>query len=558
MSAKNRNGEMKNTHVTVQTERVFSWWDYPLFVLFTGMNFSAILYFFSYWLFVGELRNHPMTFSIMILTLIVVLSNHQFRWFLLPCMRRPRPMTARSGWKVGVATTFVPGAEPLEMLEETVRSLIALDYPHDTWVLDEGEDGQVKALCLRLGASYFSRKNMPQYQSEGGAFQSRSKHGNYNAWLYEIGFDRYEIITGFDPDHVPDPAFLSKVLGYFEDPKVGYVQAAQAYYNQRASFIARGAAEETYAFYSSLQMAAYAMGYPIVTGCHNTHRVAALKQVGGFAAHDADDLLITQLYRASGWEGVYVPQILARGLTPVDWRGYLTQQRRWARSVLDIKFRIYPKISSKLLVKTRVISFLHGLNYLQDGMITLIGLILMAFMVVTGSTPVLSYLIGWKLAILCAVLQLSDFYRQRFYLDWRSEWGWHWRAAVLQLAKWPYFLLALYEVMFNRRVPYIITPKVREISRRTLLLWPHLLVVLVLCTAWVIGMVSTQIIYPSVHVWMAIVVAGSLALISTEFMNFPDPYDKKLLKNKQDGSVVSPLGTQVVSPPSRESRPESA
>lgn len=465
----------------------------------------------------------------MTLILVVIISNNQFRWFLLPCMRRPRPMMARSTWKVGVATTFVPGAEPLEMLEETLRGLIALDYPHDTWVLDEGEDDQVKLLCLRLGANYFSRKNIPRYQSEAGTFQSRSKHGNYNAWLYEIGFDRYEVITGFDPDHVPNTNFLSKVLGYFEDAQVGYVQAAQAYYNQRASFIARGAAEETYAYYSSLQMASYAMGYPIITGCHNTHRVTALKQVGGFAAHDADDLLITQLYRAAGWEGVYVPEILAKGITPVDWSGYLTQQRRWARSVLDIKFRLYRQLSSKLSAKTRVISFLHGLNYIQDGVITLIGLILMTFMFVTGNTPILSQLLGGKLIILVGVLQLSDFYRQRFYLDWRNEWGLAWRAWLLQFAKWPYILLALSEVMLGRRLPYAITPKVKELSRCTLLLWPHLYSALILSTAWIVGLLSKDIVYPSVHVWMAIIVAASLALILTEFMNFPHPYDKKLL-----------------------------
>ncbi|MGI8995339.1 MAG: glycosyltransferase family 2 protein, partial [Pyrinomonadaceae bacterium] len=277
----------------VITEKVFKWWDYPLFILLTGLSSASILYFMWYWFSFKDWLYYPVTFSILTFILIVKLSINQFRWFLLPCMRRPRPVAARSGWKVGVATTYVPGAEPLAMLAETVRALVALDYPHDTWVLDEGDDEQVKALCLRLGADYFSRGNLPHYQNETGLFQSHSKHGNYNAWLSEIGFDRYEIITAFDPDHVPDPTFLSNVLGYFEDPKIGYVQVAQVYYNQKASFIARGAAEETYAYYSATQMASYAMGYPIITGSHNTHRASALKQVGGFASHDADDLLIT-------------------------------------------------------------------------------------------------------------------------------------------------------------------------------------------------------------------------------------------------------------------------
>jgi cellulose synthase/poly-beta-1,6-N-acetylglucosamine synthase-like glycosyltransferase len=128
---------------------------------------------------------------------------------------------------------------------------------------------------------------------KAASFGRGQNMGNYTAWLNEGGFERYEIIAAFDPDHVLRRSFLSEVLGYFNDPSVGYVQAAQAYYNQEASFIARGAAAETYGYYSSIQMFSFAVGYPVVTGCHNTHRVTAVKQVRGLPAHDADDLLIT-------------------------------------------------------------------------------------------------------------------------------------------------------------------------------------------------------------------------------------------------------------------------
>ena len=172
---------------------------------------------------------------------------------------------------------------------------------------------------------------MPQYQTESGPFKSRTKYGNYNAWLEEHGYRSYELLVAFDSDHIPRPNYLQQVVGYFSDQRVAYVQPAQAYYNQPASFIAAAAAEETYAYYSSIQMTGFAVGFPVIVGCHNTHRITALRQIGGFAPHEADDMVMTLLYRANGWQGVYVPQILARGLTPVDWANYSTQQRRWAR-----------------------------------------------------------------------------------------------------------------------------------------------------------------------------------------------------------------------------------
>lgn len=517
--------------MTVISERVLQWWDYTIFFGLTCLSVSAILYFFLAWFSWDDCINFPLTFSLMTLLLLAPLFTNQLRWFSLLCMRRPKPMVSRPDWKVAVVTAFVPGAEPLEMLEDTVKALIRLDYPHQTWVLDEGDDERVKGLCLRLGAHHFSRKGLHQYQAESGVFQSHCKHGNYNAWLHEIGFDRYEVVSAFDVDHVPAPTFLSSVLGYFEDPKIGYVQVPQAYYNQQASFIARGAAEEDYAYYSIVQMASYAMGYPIVVGCHNTHRVTALKEVGGFAPHDADDLLITLFYRVSRWEGVYVPQILARGLAPVDWNVYLAQQRRWARSVLDIKFRIYPKLAENLPLKERVISLLQGIRYVQSSLTMFVSIALVALILVTGATPAaVNYQTAERLLIVVLILQVCFFYQQRFYLDWRNERGLHWKAKFLQLARWPYFVAALYDVIMARRVPYVLTRKLAANSRRYTALWPHSVVVVFIFIAWSFGMVFRDTIHPLIHAWAAIILVISLGLFVTEHWKYPDPYDRTLIR----------------------------
>ncbi len=505
--------------------RVFRWWDYPLFLLLTGSSVSAIAYFLSYWFSRGDWIGHPAVFSILTLMLLATLLNNQAAWFLLPLMRKPGPPGRPSSWKVAVVTTFVRSAESIEMLAESVEALTALDYPHDTWVLDEGNSDEVRTLCRRLGAHHFSRKDLPQYQTESGPFQAGSKYGNYNAWLQEIGFGRYDIVTGFDPDHVPDSDFLSQVLGYFEDPRVAYVQVAQAYYNQQASFVARGAAEETYDFYSSVAMTSYGMGYAILIGAHNTQRLSALKQVGGYPAHDAEDLLLALHYRNLGWRGVYVPKIAARGLTPVDWQAYLQQQRRWARSLLDVRWRGHPTLSAAPSLKTRAINLLEGVNYLRRSLVILTSLALLAYMLASGTAPrVVSFATLPRLAVLVGVLQLCRLYRQRFYLDWRREWGMHWRAGVLQMAKWPYILLALWDVMAGRQVGYAITRKIAPASATWTLLGPHLFVIAVVGAAWVVGLASAAGVSPMVQIGALVTVAGSLALIASERLSVQAPY----------------------------------
>jgi cellulose synthase (UDP-forming) len=513
----------------IANEKVFRWWDYIIFSILSAVGIAAILLFMKHWFSIENFRGHPMIFLILTTLLIVSLGNNQGRWFLLPFMRRPKPMPIRHKWRVGVATSFVPGAEPIEMLELTLKALIALDYPHDTWVLDEGDSEEVKDLCWRLGANHFSRKNLPQYQAESGTFQSGWKHGNYNAWLHEIAFDRYDTITVFDPDHIPNEGFLSSVLGYFEHPKIAYVQVAQSYYNQAASFIARGASEEVYSYYSLVQMASHGLGAPVIIGGHTSHRVAALKQVGGFPPHNADDILITLLYRSSDWQGVYVPRILARGMTPVDWDGYLRQQQRWARSVLDIKFRIYPKLVKSLPVKTFIVSFLHGLSYVHKSLTFLTLILIVGYALVTGVLPRPFSLITFRnLFVLFLVLEVKELYRQRFYLHWPSERGLHLRAKLLQYAKWPYILLALFSVILNRPVPFALTRKIGGKPGRSLLIWPQLLVIIFISTAWAIGWACGNTIIPILYVSSALLVFLSLGLILTGFKRFPEPYDAEL------------------------------
>jgi cellulose synthase/poly-beta-1,6-N-acetylglucosamine synthase-like glycosyltransferase len=472
--------------------------------------------------------------------LVPILANQQGRWFLLLAMRRPEPLTPPAGLRVAVVTTYVPGAESREMLERSLAALVAIHYPHDTWLLDEGGDPEMLRVCERLGVHYFSRRDRPEYQARSGRLQSNSKHGNYNGWLDAIGFDRYDVLAAFDPDHVARPEFLDHVLGFFRDPRVGYVQPAQAYYNQRASFIARGAAEETYAYYSAVQMASYGMGYSVIVGGHNVHRVSALKAVGGFAAHDADDLLLTLKYRATGWQGVYVARVLARGLVPVDWRGYLTQQRRWARSVLDIKLRRRPEYAAKLPLVPRMMSFLHGMNFLyrRVGVMVALGIVV-TLLAGSGAGIVPGVEMTLPLALLGGGLALQELYRQRFYLDWRGEGGIHWRAAVLQYASWPWFILALLDVLGGRQPAYVVTPKSKRAGRYWQFIWVQLAIAAVIALAWVVGLAQGRPAAPGVAVLAGLVILGNLTLIVTELRGFPPPWEARL--GKFAGGEVAPL-----------------
>lgn len=512
----------------------------------------AILMFMGRWLMIGHslaLGTARWVFLIVTALLGLQLASWFSRWLLLWRMRRPLPLHPPPGLRVSAVTTFVPGAEPIEMLELTVQAMVGMDYPHDTWVLDEGDSPEVAALCKRLGAHHYTRKHRPEFLAQSGPLARGTKYGNYNAWLSEVGYARYDILAAFDPDHVPEPNYLVRVLGYFQDARVAYVQAPQCYYNQEASFIARGAAEESYAYYSSHQMASYGLGQPILVGSHNTQRVAALTEVGGFAPHDADDLMITLRYRAAGWEGVYVPEILVLGTTPVGWRSYLRQQVRWTRSVIDLKLRVLPAMVGHLPPAERFLSLFHGAYYLRAFLIPVLYLLL-AWLLMRGTDPLFLGLPALSgLAGLATLLGTIGLFRRRFSLDRRREGGVHWRAMMLQLAKWPYQCLATWRALVGRDYSYAITMKVMPASERRLVLWPHWLVAEGIAVALATGVQREATLV--LLLAAAAVIAISVAIAATEFIPAPAPWDPQLYQDrrKEMADVLGPVQSQAAESP---------
>lgn len=521
------------------------------FVGLTVLAAGTILAFLGRWLMIGHseyLGTSRPAFILASLLLLFHLGSWFSRWLLLWRMRRPVPLSAAPGLRVAVVTTFVPHAEPVAMLEQSLRAMVAMDYPHDTWVLDEGDSPEVAALCQSLGVRHYTRKHTPEFQAESGPYARATKYGNYNAWLREVGYERYDVLAAFDPDHIPEPVFLERVLGYFRDPRVGYVQAPQCYYNQDASFIARGAAEESYSYYSSHQMASFGMGQPILVGSHNAQRIAALKEVGGFAPHDADDLLITLRYRAKGWRGVYVPEILVLGTTPVDWRTYLRQQVRWTKSVIDLKLRVLPRMVKQLPPAERFLSLFHGAYYLRAFAVP-VTYLLFAFLLMRGTQPL--YLRPLPLAFLAGLMVLLGsigLFRRRFSLDPAREGGVHWRASLLQFAKWPYQCLATWRALWRPNSGYTVTIKLMPASQRRLTLWPHWLIAEGMAVALATGIERGA--GPTLLSAGVAVIAGSALIAALEFRTMPPPWEPHLYAARRAGmsSVIGPPRIAVEEP----------
>jgi cellulose synthase (UDP-forming) len=383
-------------------------------------------------------------------------------WINYAAIRKPPHRQAPPGLRVAIFTTSSRG-EPPGMFDVTLAACARIAYPHTTYLLDDSGDPAVAALAAKHGASHMLLVGLP------GA-----KGGKINRAL-ELTDEEFVLVL--DPDHIPFPEFLDRVLGHFDDPRVGFVQVAQAYYNQSRSFTARGAAEQTYVFYGPGQMGLFGHGAAVAIGANCTFRRAALISVGGHGIGLAEDLITAIRLHGRGWRSVYVPEIVSRGLVPEDLGSFYRQQLKWSRGVFEVLFAEFPRVFRTLRWRQR-------LSYLAIGSYYLFGVTTAAYVVFPylylwagvqpANMPLAELLVaGAPVAVVGGASYLLS---QRWLCDPSTERGVHWRGLVLKWAMSPVVLAGTLLAIGRADVPYIPTAKEGQRGGFLRLAWPQLLV----------------------------------------------------------------------------------
>ncbi|HET7827382.1 MAG TPA: glycosyltransferase family 2 protein, partial [Candidatus Saccharimonadales bacterium] len=335
-----------------------------------------------------------------------------------------------------------------------------IKYPHDSWILDESNSLEIKKLAKKYGVKHFSRHGISKYNQDVYPFMAKTKAGNVNAWIDRTKRRKYEYFVQLDIDHAPKPNYLTKTLGQFIDPKVGWVQSPSVYSNTD-NWIARGAAEQELAYHGPIQMGYYGLSStPMVVGSHCAYRMSAVNEIGGFQPTRAEDHLDTVAMVSKGWKGVFVPEVIAEGIGPETFGDYIIQQFAWAYSMFQVVMKHSPKyiVNIRSLKKLVPILFCEtfypfwAISYAITFFIPLIALAINHDIIKASWSEVLI-----RAAILMTSVMVV-WYAGRPLLPSRTFW-FSWRSAVLEIVRWPALLLAVGNALLNIKKPYMVTPK---------------------------------------------------------------------------------------------------
>ncbi|WP_091771363.1 glycosyltransferase family 2 protein [Blastococcus aurantiacus] len=477
------------------------------------------------------LGGHPVSDAVAVLGVLVMvtlqLTTAVRTWTITYHAGRaldPVPMRPMPGLRVAVLTTIVPGKEPVELVMATLRAMrrIRHDGVLDVWLLDEGDDPEVRRRCEEIGVRHFSRKGRPEWNQPSGPFRARTKHGNHNSWRVDHELE-YDVVAQMDPDHVPFPNFLERTLGYFADPDVAFVVAPQVYGNLTESFVARGAAELAYLFHGVIQRGGNGHDAPLLIGTNHLYRPAAFRQIGGYQDSIIEDHLTSMALYASvnprtgrTWKGVYTPDVVAVGEGPATYSDFFSQQKRWAYGIWQIAREHSPVVLPRMASAQQRRSFVALQSHYPTTALTWVGGVLLSALYLVGGVTATHLPLQLWSVLFAANMGLGlafCFGMRQFNLVDHERRSWGLAGLALDLITAPVYVAAAAAQLAGRPLVYVVTAKGSAATRDT---WrtfrPHLLWAGVALAAMAAGLLLGHR-YPALYVWAALTVLVSLAAL---------------------------------------------
>ncbi len=272
--------------------------------------------------------------------------------------------------------------EPLAVIRKTARACVALNLPHNTYILDDGNRPEIAELAEILGCNYIARTE-----------NTNAKAGNINNALRQTNG---EFIAVFDADHVPQHHFLETLIGYFIDEKLAFVQTPQDFYNidsyqHRFDGKTKDIWEEQSLFFSVIQPGKDYWNAAFWCGSCAILRRSALDEIGGIAIGTVTEDLHTSIrLHAKGYRSLYHNESLAYGLAPETFIPFSVQRLRWGKGSMQLLLhRDNPYWIKGLSLKQRL-AYSASMTTYFDGFQKLVYYTIPMIYFLTGVLPIIS------------------------------------------------------------------------------------------------------------------------------------------------------------------------
>jgi cellulose synthase/poly-beta-1,6-N-acetylglucosamine synthase-like glycosyltransferase len=329
--------------------------------------------------------------------------------------------------------------EPPDMVIDTLRSLLALDYPDfEVVVLDNNTDEEdlwrpVQRFCAEHPAllRFHHLSDWPGYKS-----------GALNFGL-TVTDPRAELIGVVDADYVVRPEWLRAMAPMFAEARLGFAQSPQDYRGWQDSAYYRRLYHSYDYFFRVSQPSRDERGAAIFGGTMGLVRRAALVAVGGWDEWCiTEDAELSLRLQKAGWSGRHVDASFGQGVMPLTFEALKGQRFRWCFGGLQILRLHWRSLMPWNRDKENQLSRSQRLAYLSGGLQwygDLLGLAFLIFLltagvnVITGGALIIRRLSPLLMIVVPVLMVLT---LARAVGGVRRAGGGSWREALGALGIW--------------------------------------------------------------------------------------------------------------------------
>ena len=255
----------------------------------------------------------------------------------------PQPSARYAEHELPLITVQLPLFNELYVVDRLLKAVTAIDYPREKLeiqVLDDSTDETTRV----------AEAVVAKYAEQGFDIHyiHRSDRTGFKAGALENGnkFAKGELFAIFDADFVPKPDCLRKLVDFFTDPLVGCAQMRWSHINGQYNLLTRLQTIMLDGHFVVEQTTRNRTGgFFNFNGTAGIWRRRAIEMSGGWQ-HDTltEDTDLSFRAQLMGWKFVYLLDEEAPAEIPVEINAFKAQQRRWAKGVMQVGLKLYPRI----------------------------------------------------------------------------------------------------------------------------------------------------------------------------------------------------------------------
>jgi len=216
---------------------------------------------------------------------------------------------------------LVPAINEQETIKETIEHIFNIDYKNiiEVIVINDGSTDNTLEVVKSLCKKYSKLKILNNKRNLG-------KAGSLNKGLK---IAKGELVTVVDADSYPASDSLKKIIGFFNDDKVGAVTCPVVVRNTN-KFIEKLQAIEYKMIAVTRKLLDYVEAIYVTPGPFAVYRKKALNGIGGFDEKNmTEDIEIAWNLTYNGWKRRMCLSTSVSSTAPSKFKAWFRQRRRW-------------------------------------------------------------------------------------------------------------------------------------------------------------------------------------------------------------------------------------